>query len=110
MNECEDEDKLARSKEEDDTKVSAEAMEALASSHPSDPDRAKAITNHLDAKTKTSLTSKGSSRLNTQLIRNWSYDKLSDSVLVTNSFVIPAQAGVNAGGTTGIDVDKTLGF
>ncbi len=108
--ECESQGSLARSKEEDSNKVPQEVLDALASTHPSDPDRANAISQHIDAKTKSKLASKGSSKLNTQLMRNWSYDKLSDSVLVTNNSVPPSQAGVNAGGTTGIDVDKTLGF
>lgn len=91
-------------------KPSPEAMQALMASHPDHLSRAKALESHLDTKKKNQLANKGTSALKNALIRNWNYDKQSESVTIMVEMVQPKQAGSQQAGTSGIDVDKKLGF
>jgi Zn-dependent protease with chaperone function len=100
----------ASKKEEETEQVSPEAMQALMSTHPDHASRAKAISQHLDQPKKNQLINKGKAALGTTTVRAWSYDQLSDSVLISDQMVDPASAANANLGTTGIDVDKTLGF
>ena len=97
-------------REEDAEKVSPETMQALMSTHPDHASRAKALSQHLDQPKKNQLVNKGKAALGTTTVRAWSYDQLSDSVLISDQMVDPASAANASLGTTGIDVDKTLGF
>jgi len=94
----------------DSSSVPSEVMQNLLSSHPEKGDRSTAITNHLATLPKGKLASKGKGALTGQLVRDWSYDKLSESVIIMTNLVSPKKAGDTSGGTTGIDVDKKLGF
>jgi len=94
----------------DSSSVPSEVMQNLLSSHPEKGDRSTAITNHLATLQKGKLANKGKGALTGQLVRDWSYDKLSESVIIMTNLVSPKQAGDTSGGTTGIDVDKKLGF
>lgn len=97
--------------EPDYKKIPEDVMNSLKSTHPDGLSRAAAIDEHLAQKAKISgLKQAGQQRLVGTRIRNWSYDKQSDSVVISDSFVDPRQAGSNESGTTGIDVDKSLGF
>lgn len=83
----------------------------LLQSHPDGLSRASAIDNHLSDKQKMSkIALNGSSRLKTNLVRNWSYDEQSKSTVISQELVLPQQAGLQTNGITGIDVDKQLGF
>ena len=56
------------------------------------------------------LSAKGKSALASSYMRNWSYDALSESVVIHDQMVPPKDAGLSKTGTTGIDIDKMLGF
>lgn len=99
-----------RSKQPSSAQVPAEVMQTLLSSHPDHASRAVALSNHLDAAAKARLIAKGKAALSTPSMRDWSYDKTSDSVVISENLVAPKQAGSGTGGTSGIDVDKALGF
>jgi Zn-dependent protease with chaperone function len=90
-------------------KVSPEAMQSLAS-HPDHLSRAKALSNHMDMGKRNQLVTKGTAALKTTFIRDWNYDKQSESVVISSEFVQPKLAGSQQVGTSGIDVDKQLGF
>ncbi|NDF98845.1 MAG: hypothetical protein EB101_07970 [Chitinophagia bacterium] len=105
-----DGDKSTEEEESTPAKLPAEVIKALASTHPDGASRAKALANHLDSTKRNKLISKGQVAMNTVFIRNWSYDKESDSVIVSSEMVRPKEAGQKSGGTAGIDVDKKLGF
>lgn len=91
--------------------VPDEVMEALLSSHPQNLDRAQAIQERLKNSAMINrLDREGQSRINTIFIRNWSYDEMSDSVVISGDPVRPENAGITSHGTSGIDIDKELGF
>ena len=103
-----DEDK--KEDEDDYKKVSDDVIQSL-KSHPDGMSRASAIDTHIRQHAKLSnLASKGKSNLNTIFVRNWSYDEQSESVVISDSFVDPKEAGSKETGITGIDVDKSLDF
>ena len=41
---------------------------------------------------------------------NWSYDAQSETVIIHEQMVNPKEAGLAKTGTSGIDIDKMLGF
>ena len=86
-------------------------MEALLSTHPQNLNRAQAIQERLAKRAMINrLVREGQSRINTIFIRNWRYDEMSDSVLISGDPVRPENAGITSHGTSGIDIDKELGF
>ena len=92
-------------------RVPDEVMEALLSTHPQNLNRAQAIQERLAKRAMINrLVREGQSRINTIFIRNWSYDEMSDSVLISGDPVRPENAGITSHGTSGIDIDKELGF
>ncbi len=105
--------KYVKDKKEDKNdykKVSDDVLESL-KSHPDGMSRASAIETHIRQHAKLGgLARKGKSNLNTIFVRNWSYDEQSDSVVISDAFVDPKEAGSQETGTTGIDVDKSLDF
>lgn len=91
-------------------KVPEDVMDSLRS-HPDGKSRAAAIDEHLQQRARLSgLARKGLAKLNSIFVRNWSYDEDSDSVVISDNFTSPARAGSKDSGTTGIDVDRSLGF
>ena len=91
-------------------KVPEDVMDSLRS-HPDGKSRAAAIDEHLQQRARLSgLPRKGLAKLNSIFVRNWSYDEDSDSVVISDNFTSPARAGSKDSGTTGIDVDRSLGF
>jgi Zn-dependent protease with chaperone function len=95
---------------DDYKKVSEDVMQSL-KSHPDGMSRAAAIDTHIRQKAKlANLVRKGKLNLNTIFVRNWSYDEQSESVVISDSFVDPKDAGTKETGITGIDVDKSLDF
>ena len=91
--------------------VPAEVLNYLMRSHPSDPDRAKALGAHASQSSLMSkLASSGKSSLSSAYIRNWSYDSQSETVVIHEQMVNPKEAGLAKTGTSGIDIDKLLGF
>lgn len=100
---------VSRRRESD--QIPPEVLERLMSSHPSDPDRAKALSNHTSQKSlMMNLTAKGKSALASSYVRGWTYDAQSESVIIHDKMVHPKDAGAEKLGTTGIDIDKMLGF
>ena len=92
-------------------KVPEDVMQSLESTHPDGKSRAAAIGEHISQRSRlANLSRKGLAKLNTIFVRNWSYDEDSDSVVVSDSFTSSERAGSKDAGTTGIDVDKSLGF
>ena len=83
-------------------------MEIL-STHPSDERRAKAIGEHIQNKelfNKFRLTGKKNKLKNT--MRDWSYDKESDSLVISDIEKDPKLIGLEETGTSGINIDKFL--
>ena len=100
---------ISRGRESD--QIPPEVLKNLMSSHPSDPDRATALGNHLSQTAlMNKLASSGKSSLSTTFMRNWSYDAQSESVIIHDQMVSPKEAGLAKTGTTGIDIDKVLGY
>lgn len=95
----------------DSDPVPDEVMEALMSTHPRNLDRAQAIQERLnDRATISRLVRDGQPKINSIFIRNWSYDEMSDSVVISGEPVRPENAGKAKNGMSGIDIDKQLGF
>jgi len=108
--ECQQERQQATRGRESD-QVPAEVLNYLMRSHPLDPDRAKAIGAHASQSSLMSkLASSGKSSLSSTYIRNWSYDSQSETVVIHEQMVNPKEAGLAKTGTSGIDIDKMLGF
>jgi Zn-dependent protease with chaperone function len=108
--ECQQERQQATRGRESD-QVPAEVLNYLMRSHPSDPDRAKALGAHASQSSLMSkLASSGKSSLSSTYIRNWSYDSQSETVVIHEQMVSPKEAGLAKTGTSGIDIDKMLGF
>ena len=98
-------------KEDELEKVPDDVMESLKSHHPDGLSRASAIDKRLRNTARFSnLTRQGKARLSSVFVRDWNYDEQSDSVIISDTFVNPKQAGSIETGTTGIDVDKSLDF
>ena len=88
--------------------ISEQTLEIL-SSHPSDERRAKAIGEHIQNKelfNKFRLTGKKNKLKNT--MRDWSYDKESDSLVISDIEKDPKLIGLEETGTSGINIDKFL--
>ena len=98
-------------KEPEYKKIPIYVLKALENTHPSKLSRAAAIKAHIAQNINVNdLAAKGKSRLNSIFIRNWSYDEDSESVVISDSFTSPENAGSESNGITGIDVDASLGF
>ena len=98
-------------KEPEYKKIPIYVLKALENTHPSKLSRAAAIKAHIAQSINVNdLAAKGKSRLNSIFIRNWSYDEDSESVVISDSFTSPENAGSESNGITGIDVDASLGF
>lgn len=107
--ECQRERQASKGRESD--QVPTEVLQYLMRSHPSDPDRAKALANHASQTSlMNKLSSSGKSALASTYIRNWSYDEQSETVVIHEQMVNPKEAGLAKTGTSGIDIDKMLGF
>ena len=88
--------------------ISEQTLEIL-STHPSDERRAKAIGEHIQNKelfNKFRLTGKKNKLKNT--MRDWSYDKESDSLVISDIEKDPKLIGLEETGTSGINIDKFL--
>ncbi len=86
-----------------------EDVMALLSTHPSDERRAKALKAHLqNTNLINKLKNRGKEWRKEKNMRDWTYDKESNSVVISNIFKSPKNIGINDRGTTGIDVDKFL--
>lgn len=108
--ECQQQRQQASKGRESD-QVPPEVLKQLMRSHPSDPDRAKALANHASQTSlMNKLSSSGKSALASTYIRNWSYDAQSETVVIHEQMVNPKEAGLAKTGTSGIDIDKMLGF
>ena len=95
-------------KAKDKEQISEQALEIL-SSHPSDERRAKAIGEHIqnqDLFNKFRETGKKNKLKNT--MRDWSYDKESDSLVISDIEKDPKLIGIGATGTSGINIDEFL--
>ena len=92
----------------DDKRISEETLEIL-STHPSDERRAKAIREHIENK---DLFNKfraiGNKNKLKNTMRDWSYDKDSDSLVISDIEKDPNLIGLEETGTTGINIDKFL--
>jgi len=101
-------EKKKREKGNYQTKVPEDII-ALLSTHPSDERRLIALKNHLANQDMIkNLKEKGKLNRRQKLMRDWSYDKKSDSVVISNNLIQPSQAGLEKTGTTGIDIDSFL--
>ncbi len=92
----------------DSANVPEEVLELLRT-HPSDRRRAKALKIHVKTPGLIKrLSAEGKQLRNTKLLRDWSYDKESDSVIISSNLIDPKKVGLEQTGTTGIDVDSFL--
>tara|TARA_Y100000589_G_C27181731_1_gene641077 strand:- start:998 stop:2446 length:1449 start_codon:yes stop_codon:yes gene_type:complete len=92
----------------DDNKISEATLEILRT-HPSDERRAEAIREYIKNKelfNKFRITGK-KNKLSTKM-RDWSYDKDSDSLVISDIEKDPKLIGLEDTGTTGINIDKFL--
>ena len=95
-------------KAKENEQISEQTLEIL-STHPSDERRAKAIGEHIQNKelfNKFRLTGKKNKLKNT--MRDWSYDKESDSLVISDIEKDPKLIGLEETGTSGINIDKFL--
>jgi Zn-dependent protease with chaperone function len=108
--ECQQErQRVSKGRESD--QVPPEVLKYLMRSHPSNPDRAKAIADHASQSgLMNKLSTSGKSALASNYIRNWSYDAQGETVVIHEQMVHPKDAGLAKTGTSGIDIDKVLGF
>ncbi len=98
-----------RKKAKDTTKVPEDIL-AILSTHPSDERRLIALKNHLANQDMIkNLQEKGKLQRKQELMRDWSYDKETDSVIISNNLIEPSQVGLEKTGTTGINIDSFLG-
>ncbi len=103
-NNCRKKQRRARN---DSSRVPEEIMVSL--THPSDKRRAKAIKNHLaNKKLINRLKEEGKKARNTKKIRDWNYDKQSETVVISNTLKNPNKVGLEETGSTGIDIDSFL--
>lgn len=108
--ECQRERQRASKGRESD-QLPPEVLKYLMRSHPSDPDRANALAAHASqSDLMNKLSASGKSALASTYIRNWSYDAQSETVIIHEQMVTPKEAGLSKGSTSGIDIDKLLGF
>ncbi len=95
-------------KAKENEQISEQTLEILRT-HPSDERRAKAIGEHIQNKelfSKFKLTGKKNKLKNT--MRDWSYDKQSDSLVISDIEKDPKLIGLEEAGTSGINIDKFL--
>ena len=89
-------------------KISEETLEIL-STHPSDERRAKAIREHIENKDLFNIfRAAGKQNRLKNTMRDWSYDKDSDSLVISDIEKDPKLIGLGKTGTTGINIDKFL--
>jgi len=95
-------------KVKDKKQISEQTLEIL-STHPSDERRAKSIGEHIENKelfNKFRATGKKNRLKNT--MRDWSYDKESDSLVISDIAKDPKLIGLEETGTSGINIDNFL--
>ena len=95
-------------KAKDRERISEQTLEIL-STHPSDERRAKAIGEHIqniELFNKYRATGKKNRLKNT--MRDWSYDKESDSLVISDIEKDPKLVGLEKTGTSGINIDNFL--
>ena len=93
-------------KAKDRERISEQTLEIL-STHPSDERRAKAIGEHIqnvELFNKFRATGKKNRLKNT--MRDWSYDKESDSLVISDIEKDPKLIGLEKTGTSGINIDN----
>jgi len=96
--------KRARDKEQ----ISKETLEIL-STHPSDERRAKAIAAHIEDKQLfNDFRAIGRKNKLKNSMRDWSYDKESDSLVISDIEKNPKLVGLEETGSSGINIDKFL--
>ena len=89
-------------------KISEETLEIL-STHPSDERRAKAISEHIENKELfNEFRANGKKNKLKNTMRDWSYDKESDSLVISDIEKDPKLIGLEETGTSGIDIDQFL--
>ena len=89
-------------------KISEETLEIL-STHPSDERRANAIREHIENKDLFNIfRAAGKQNRSKNTMRDWSYDKDSDSLVISDIEKDPKLIGLGKTGTTGINIDKFL--
>ena len=89
-------------------KISEETLEIL-STHPSDERRAKAIREHIANKDLFNIfRAAGKQNRLKNTMRDWSHDKDSDSVVISDIEKDPKLIGLEKTGTTGINIDEFL--
>ncbi len=100
--------KKRKAKAKDREQISEETLEIL-STHPSDERRAKAISEHIE---NTELFNKfreiGKKNKLKNTMRDWSYDKESDSLVISDIEKDPKLIGLEETGTSGINIDEFL--
>ncbi len=95
-------------KPSDSENISEETLEIL-STHPSDERRAQAIREHIENKDLfTIFRAAGKQNRLKNTLRDWSYDKDSDSLVISDIEKEPRLVGLGKTGTTGINIDKFL--
>ncbi len=100
-----------KAKKPQSERVPSEVLEILMRTHPGDAERSETIKNHIAQKALMSrIKAKGSAVLASIFMRNWSYDDQSESVVIHGEMMRPEKTGLKETGTTGIDIDKILGF
>ena len=88
--------------------MSEETLEIL-STHPSDERRASAIREHIENKDLFNIfRAAGKQHRSKNTMRDWSYDKDSDSLVISDIQKDPKLIGLGKTGTTGINIDKFL--
>ncbi len=79
----------------------------LLRTHPSDERRAKALKQHIsDKKLFNDFKKEGKIAIKNKYMRDWVYDKESNSVVISDLLKSPTEVGLGKTGTTGIDVDQ----
>ena len=92
----------------DDKKISEQTLELLRT-HPSDERRAKNISEHIkNKKLFEEFRSNGKNNKLKDTMRDWSYDKDSDSLVISDFEKDPEFIGLEQTGTTGINIDEFL--
>ena len=77
--------------------------------HPSDEMRAKNIAEHIENKSLfEEFRANGKKNILTDTMRDWSYDKDSDSLVISDIEKDPKFIGLEQTGSTGINIDEFL--
>ncbi len=100
---------IAKTKKKvDDKKISEQTLELLRT-HPSDERRAKNIGEYINNKNLLEeFRTNGKKNKLKEKMRDWSYDKDSDSLVISDIEKDPKFIGLEQSGTTGINIDEFL--